>query len=107
MSSDPARLVLDFAQKIRREIWPGRRLPSFYYDPRSLDPDRKRRAVLHAKAVLVDARYALLTSANFTQAAQLRNIEAGVLLDDPRLATRLTQQFDKLVEGGVFLPVPT
>jgi phosphatidylserine/phosphatidylglycerophosphate/cardiolipin synthase-like enzyme len=107
MSSDPAQLVLDFAQKIRREIWPGRRLPTFYYDPRSLDPDRQRRAVLHAKAVLVDARYALLTSANFTQAAQLRNIEAGVLLDDPRLATRLTQQFDKLVEGGVFLPVPT
>ena len=31
MSSDPAQLVLDFAQKIRREIWPGRRLP-FYYD---------------------------------------------------------------------------
>jgi len=104
---DHALLVREFAQKIRSEIWPGSRLPDFYYDPRSLDPDRKRRAVLHAKAVLVDARYALLTSANFTQAAQLRNIEAGVLLDDPRLATRLTQQFDKLVEGGVFLPVPT
>jgi phosphatidylserine/phosphatidylglycerophosphate/cardiolipin synthase-like enzyme len=102
-----ALLVREFADKVRREIWPGSRLPDFYYDPRSLDPDRKRRAVLHAKAIIVDARYALLTSANFTQAAQLRNIEAGVFLDDPRLATRLTQQFDKLVDSGVFLPVPS
>ena len=31
---------------------------------------------------------------------QERNIEAGVLLDDPRLAARLTRQFDELVARG-------
>jgi phosphatidylserine/phosphatidylglycerophosphate/cardiolipin synthase-like enzyme len=102
----PAQLAREFGDKVRREIWPGRRLPDFYYDPRSLSPDAQHRAVLHAKVVVVDARYTLLTSANFTEAAQRRNIEAGVLIDDPRLATRLTQQFDKLVEASVFAPVP-
>lgn len=47
----------------------------------------------------------VITSANFTEAAQQRNIEAGVLLDNPRLATRLTQQFNQLLEAGVFAPV--
>lgn len=58
--------------------------------------------MLHANAVIIDARYTLLTSANFTEAAQQRNIEAGVLLDDPRLATRLSQQFNQLLEMGHF-----
>jgi phosphatidylserine/phosphatidylglycerophosphate/cardiolipin synthase-like enzyme len=98
-------LVRDFAKKIRDEIWPGSRLPDFFYDPRSLDPDPKRRAVLHAKAVIVDARYTLLTSANFTEAAQQRNIEAGALFDDPRLAARLSQQFNQLLETGHFAAV--
>ncbi len=61
--------------------------------------------MLHAKAVIIDARYTLLTSANFTEAAQQRNIEAGVLLDDSRLATRLTQQFSQILEAGHFAPV--
>ena len=47
----------------------------------------------------------VITSANFTEAAQQRNIEAGVLLDDPRLATRLTHQFNQLLDAGVFAPV--
>jgi phosphatidylserine/phosphatidylglycerophosphate/cardiolipin synthase-like enzyme len=97
--------VREFARQIRDEYWPGTRLPDFYYDPRSLDPDPKRRAVLHAKAVIIDGRYTLLTSANFTEAAQQRNIEAGVLLDDPRLATRLTQQFNQLLDAGHFAAV--
>jgi len=104
-TADPAQRVREFARQIRDEFWPGTRLPDFYYDPRSLDTDPKRRAVLHAKAVIIDARYTLLTSANFTEAAQQRNIEAGVLLDDPRLATRLTQQFNQLLEAGIFAPV--
>ena len=104
-TADPAQRVREFARQIRDAFWPGTRLPDFYYDPRSLDPDPKRRAVLHAKAVIIDARYTLLTSANFTEAAQQRNIEAGVLLDDPRLATRLTQQFNQLLEAGHFAAV--
>ena len=100
-AADPALRVREFARQIRDEYWPGTRLPEFYYDPRSLDPDPKRPAVLHAKAVIIDARHTLLTSANFTEAAQQRNIEADVLLDDPRL----THQFNQLLEAGLFAPV--
>jgi phosphatidylserine/phosphatidylglycerophosphate/cardiolipin synthase-like enzyme len=61
----------------------------------------KKRAVLHAKAVVIDGRFTLLTSANFTEAAQQRNIEAGVLINDPRLAKRISCQFDLFVEKGI------
>ncbi len=97
----PSTLVREFADRIREHVWPGKRLPELFYDPRSLEPETKKRAVLHAKAVVVDGRFMLLTSANFTEAAQQRNIEAGVLIDDPRLAKRISRQFDLFVEKGI------
>jgi phosphatidylserine/phosphatidylglycerophosphate/cardiolipin synthase-like enzyme len=51
--------------------------------------------------VVVDGRWTLLTSANFTEAAQERNIEAGVVIDDTRLAERVERQLDQFVEAGV------
>lgn len=48
----------------------------------------------------------LLTSANFTEAAQVRNIEAGVLLDNPFIAQSLREQFESLVHRGALLRVP-
>lgn len=82
-------------------IAPSKRLPEVYYDPRSLETEGSKRAVLHAKTVVVDGRFTLLTSANFTEAAHERNIEAGVLVDDTRLAERMTRQFDHFVEARV------
>ncbi len=67
-------------------------------DPRSLAISSHQGASLHAKCVVTDGRWTLLSSANFTEAAQERNIEAGVLLDDPTFAQRVTRQFDLLVE---------
>lgn len=94
-------LVREFATHIRDEVWPGKRLPEVFYDPRSLETEGHKRAVLHAKAVVVDDRWTLLTSANFTEAAQERNIEAGVVIDDAILAERVVRQFDQFVEAGV------
>ena len=94
-------LVRQFAARLRGQIWPGQRLPQVFYDPRSLEIEHRRRAVLHAKCVVVDQRWTFLTSANFTEAAQVRNIEAGVLLDDRRVAERVQRQLDALVEIGV------
>lgn len=93
-------LVSAFSQSLRAGWWPGQRLPEVYYDPRSLETEGNKRAVLHAKAVVVDGRWTLLTSANFTEAAQERNIEAGVVIDDAELAKRISRQFDQLVEHG-------
>jgi phosphatidylserine/phosphatidylglycerophosphate/cardiolipin synthase-like enzyme len=94
-------LVRELATRIRDQIWPGKRLPEVFYDPRSLETEGNKRAVLHAKTVVVDGRFTLLTSANFTEAAHERNIEAGVMVDDPRLAERVTRQFDHFVEARV------
>lgn len=100
-------LVREFAKRMREDIWPGDRLPDVYYDPRSLETDSPKRAVLHAKAIVVDGRWTLLTSANFTEAAQERNIEAGVVLDDEALAKRVIRQFDQFVATRVLHMVST
>ena len=94
-------LLREQAARIRDQVWPGKRLPEVFYDPRSLEAEGHKRAVLHAKAVVVDGRFTLLTSANFTEAAHERNVEAGVLIDDARLAARVTRQFDRFVEARV------
>ncbi|HQX53463.1 MAG TPA: phospholipase D-like domain-containing protein, partial [Planctomycetaceae bacterium] len=68
-----------YAQDFRERHWPWTPFPEVYYDPRALETDSKVRASLHAKIVAVDRRKIFITSANFTEAAQQRNIEMGLL----------------------------
>lgn len=96
-----AGIVTEFRQRFLQEHWPGQRLPELYYDPRALSLDPAKRAVLHAKCVVVDDRWSFITSANFTEAAQDRNIEAGVLIEDMVLAGALRGQFLTLSRVGV------
>jgi PLD-like domain len=80
--------------------WPfGEPLPEIYSDPRTADPES--RVSLHAKWIVVDEAKALVTSANFTDRGQTRNIEMGVLIDDPDFASRLVQQWRGLIESGL------
>jgi hypothetical protein len=51
--------------------------------------------------LLFDEVQALVTSASFTDRGQTRNIEMGVLVDDPALATRLVHQWRGLIESGL------
>lgn len=102
---DAAFFVNRFRGHFTTHLWPGKRLPDLYYDPRSLHPDPTQRAILHAKCVIVDESQVFLTSANFTQAGQQRNLEAGLLLRDPALARDLTAQFDALARASVLLPI--
>ena len=87
-----------FVGWFRREIWPWETIPEIYYDPRSLDAIGDGSACLHAKCVVVDDARAFVTSANLTEAAQERNIEAGVLLEEPVFARALRQQFESLID---------
>ncbi|MCC6216080.1 MAG: phospholipase [Polyangiaceae bacterium] len=89
-----------FVGWFRREIWPWELAPEVYYDPRSLSAAGSSSSCLHAKCVVVDDARAFVTSANLTEAAQLRNIEAGVLLEDAIFAKALRTQFESLIDRG-------
>lgn len=94
-------LLREFASTFRQDIWPGKRLPEVFHDPRSLTVGVESKACLHAKCVVVDKERVLVTSANFTEAAHERNIEAGVLLNDPVTAQALQMQFESLVTRNI------
>jgi phosphatidylserine/phosphatidylglycerophosphate/cardiolipin synthase-like enzyme len=53
---------------------------------------------------VVDHRLALITSANFTNRGQTKNLEAGVAIEDRAFATTLERQWANLVEAGVVVP---
>lgn len=100
-----ADLVARFARDFREKHWPWPTHPSLYYDPRSLEKGDLR-ASLHAKCVIVDRERALVTSANFTDAAQRRNVEAGVDIRHPPTAARLADYFAGLCRAGLFASCP-
>ena len=95
-----AVLLREFADAFREEIWPGDWLPEVFSDPRSLATVGKVRACLPAKCIVIDEDRAFITSANFTEAAHERNIEAGTVITDSILARALRAQFDTLVDQG-------
>src|SRR4030081_2346559 len=89
-TSTDSELIAAFAYRFRTEHWPTDRiLPEIYFDPRSLALDAKRKAVLHAKCVVIDEQTAFVSSANFTEAAQERNIEVGLLVRSEIVAERI------------------
>lgn len=95
-------LLKAFTTALRTRLWPGKRLPEVYHDPRALAVGHDQRACLHAKFVVVDGETAFVTSANFTEAAHARNIEVGVRLEDPHLAGGLVARVEALIaEGGL------
>ena len=95
-----SEIVRRFAREFREKHWPWSTLPDVYYDPRSLSDDPLRRSSLHAKCVMADQKRALITSANFTEAAWLRNIELGALLNFEPLVFRLREYFRELIQVG-------
>jgi phosphatidylserine/phosphatidylglycerophosphate/cardiolipin synthase-like enzyme len=100
-----ADVLRRFLHRFRTQEWPGEQLPELYYDPRSLDREAVKRSSLHAKCVVIDRRLAFVTSANFTEAAQMRNIEVGALIRSERFAARLAGHFETLTDVGLLKPV--
>lgn len=98
-----AVLVEQFKNRFLAREWPGKRIPQLFYDPRSLNLDSKTRSSLHAKCIVVDKQVCFATSANLTQAAQQRNIEAGFLIRDEKIASQLAGHFEQLLGSGYFL----
>ncbi len=81
--------------------WPfGQPRPDVFYDPRTAVAGPPW-ASLHAKCVVIDDRKTLITSANFTDRGQTRNIEAGVFIEDEEFAVKLVAHWRGLISSGL------
>lgn len=96
-----SEIVRSFVEQFRKTVWTSGTLPPVYYDPRALAPEGPERSCLHAKCVVADRARALITSANFTEAAQDRNYELGVLIDEPHFAEMVAAHFEALLANGL------
>lgn len=94
-------IVHRFAHEFATKHWPWNPKPAVYYDPRSLEPKGPTGSSLHAKCLLIDRKLGLITSANYTEAAQKRNIEAGVVVRYRPFVERLATYFDALRREGL------
>lgn len=79
-------------------------MPRLYYDPRTVAWGSTIN--LHAKCAVVDERWALVGSANFTRNAHARNLEVGVLIEDLAFAGSLAAQWRGLVDSRLLAAVP-
>jgi phosphatidylserine/phosphatidylglycerophosphate/cardiolipin synthase-like enzyme len=87
-----------------RKVWTfGPPMPRIFYDRRTavLNEHGHDWATMHAKCVVVDDERALITSANFTDRGQTRNVEAGVLIEDAAFAQELAGHWRELVSQGL------
>jgi len=104
-TSSFSEILHRFAHRFKTQQWPpDRPFPQVFYDPRSLDVAAEKRACLHAKCVVVDGESVFISSANFTEAAQERNIEVGLLVRCHSLAERLVLHFDTLLAANLLVP---
>jgi phosphatidylserine/phosphatidylglycerophosphate/cardiolipin synthase-like enzyme len=100
-----SELVRRFVHQFRAAQWPaGKHLPEIYYYPASLTQGQRTGAALHAKCIVVDGQSVYISSANFTEAAQQRNIEVGILVHSFDLADRVIRFFNGLVSAHELIP---
>jgi phosphatidylserine/phosphatidylglycerophosphate/cardiolipin synthase-like enzyme len=99
-----SEIVRRYAFDFRKRNWPWGKSPKLFYDPRSLLGASNERSSLHAKVMVADASVAFISSANLTEAAQKRNIEAGVLIKHAPFAKRVCDYFEGLIAAGELVP---
>jgi phosphatidylserine/phosphatidylglycerophosphate/cardiolipin synthase-like enzyme len=97
-------LTSELVEKSRQDFltkhWPWDRKPAVYYYPASLNLEAQERATMHAKFLIADEERCFITSANFTEAAQKRNIEVGVELANSQEPKALSRYFKQLINEG-------
>jgi phosphatidylserine/phosphatidylglycerophosphate/cardiolipin synthase-like enzyme len=106
-TSVDAEILRRFRDDFVKKQWPsGKRLPDLFYFPASLGITAAEGFALHAKCITADEQSVFISSANFTEAAQNRNIELGLLVHSEPLAARITNHFDTLTAAGFLKPIP-
>ena len=90
------------------KVWPWPAKPEAYIDKRLLRSGGEA-GLQHAKVVIADAdtpqSCALVTSANFSEAAQRHNFEAGWLVREPWRADMVNKHFQQLIAAGYFTKI--
>lgn len=84
----------------RREPWRTRRPPSTEEIAEWLRPAAVFRTIEfdghlvrnHAKFMVIDHRFLLVTSANFSHSAEFHNVEFGIKIDNPSLAESVERE---------------
>lgn len=101
-SSTQTNLTLD---QFLHDNWNfGPPWPELYFDPRTAENHLPGQGMsMHAKCVVVDECRVLVGSANFTQRAQDRNYELGLLFEDRNVACRILAQWNALVGSHIFV----
>jgi len=96
-------LMAQFVQQFRSSQWPNRTpLPRVYCCEQLMTPNGKPGS-LHAKCIVVDGEHVFISSANFTEAAQQRNIEVGLLIQSHVVGERVCRFFETLLDHHYFL----
>lgn len=95
----------DLIEKARQDFlnrsWPWDIKPKVYYYPASLKMEARQRSSMHAKFLIADEERCFITSANFTEAAQKRNIEIGVELQHSLEPKALSRYFKELISNEI------
>lgn len=93
-----------FVEEFRHLHWPpDHTLPEIYYDRRGLSNGPGVPVSLHAKCIVIDGQELFVSSANFTNAAQSRNIELGVLLKGPAYSEEVLRFFEDMIKDQICL----
>lgn len=95
-------LVARYRNRFIEKEWPGEQLPELFHFLPALDSNAQTRASMHAKVIVVDRSEVFVSSANFTNAAQTKNIEVGVKISHAASATRVCDFFQGALRAGLF-----
>ena len=74
-------------------VWPEHKRPV---------NSKGKRGLLHIKCAVADKAMLFISSANLTENALRLNMEMGILLHHPTLATQVTRHIDALISQGTF-----
>jgi phosphatidylserine/phosphatidylglycerophosphate/cardiolipin synthase-like enzyme len=103
-TSSAGAQIAGFVHQFRTSQWPaGMPLPNVYCCGQSIEDRHGKPGALHAKCIVVDEQTVFVSSANFTEAAQQRNIEVGLLVQSRTVSERVCRFFEALVDSHYFV----
>ena len=102
-TSSVSNQIARFVQTFKTTQWPDRtHMPHVYCCEQIMESQDCKPGSLHAKCIAVDDEQIFVSSANFTEAGQDRNIEVGLLVRSAVLSERLRRFFESLVNNQYF-----